>query len=100
MWLKCNQYYLMKANDFESIKCNANVRKYEEGLFITFSRFKSANLPFHIKALIVLYTTHELANLVVFYFHLKVCIMVLNKLLLKLGPAIGYLAVDHSLRNC
>ena len=29
--LKCNQYYLMKANDFESIKRNLNIRKDEEG---------------------------------------------------------------------
>ena len=29
--LKCNQYYLMKANDFESIKRNLSIRKDEEG---------------------------------------------------------------------
>ena len=31
---------------------------------------------------------------------LRDCIMVLNKLLLKLGPGIEYPAVDHLLRNC
>ena len=27
LWLKCNQYYLMEAKDFESIKRNLNIRK-------------------------------------------------------------------------
>ena len=54
LWLKCNQYYLMEAKDFESIKRNLNIRKDEEGLFRTFSRFNNANLPYDVKAPIVL----------------------------------------------
>ena len=74
LWLKCNQYYLMEAKDFESIKRNLNIRKDEAGLFRTFSRFNNANLPYDVKAPIVLCKSHELptANLTVFYFHSKV----------------------------
>ena len=53
-----------------------NIRKDEEGLFRTFSRFNNANLPYHVKVPIVLccimFYGHELANLIVFYFHSKV----------------------------
>ena len=72
LWLKCNQYYLMEAKDFDSIKRNLNIRKDEAGLFRTFSRFNNANLPYDVKAPIVLCKSHKLANLIVFYFHSKV----------------------------
>ena len=72
--LKSNQYYLIKANDFESIKRNLNILKDEESLFRTFSRFNNANLPYDVKAPIVLCKSHKLptANLIAFYFHSKV----------------------------
>ena len=52
LWLKCNQYYLMEAKDFESIKRNLNIRKDEAGLFRTFSRFNNASLPLMLKLLL------------------------------------------------
>ena len=72
LWLKCNQYYLMEAKHFESIKRNLNIRKDEAGLFRTFSRFNNAKIPYDVKAPIVLCNSHKLANLIVFYFHSKV----------------------------
>ena len=90
LWLKSNQYYLMEAKDFESIKRNLNIRKDEEGLFRTFGRFNNANLPYDVKAPIVLCKSHQLANLIVLCFHSKVMHNGVNKLILKLGLGIGY----------
>ena len=72
LWLKCNQYYLLKENDFQSLKRNLNIKIDENGLYRTFSRFKYANLPYDVKAPVVLCKSHKLAELIVFYSHTKV----------------------------
>ena len=71
LWILDNQSGLV-GEKFDDLKINLNLQKDEEGVIRSYSRLKNAKIPFDAKAPIFINKDHKLAEILVYYAHLKV----------------------------
>ena len=70
-WVKDNQIGL-NTEVYDDLKLNLNLKTDESGVVRSYSRLKNAKIPFDTKATIIVNQKHKLAELIVYYSHLKV----------------------------
>ena len=70
-WIKDNQSTL-DTSSYEEIKINLNLKQDQDGVIRSHGRLKNAKIAFNMKAPIFLNKKHKLAEIIVYYSHLKV----------------------------
>ena len=71
MWIIDNQSHLQGVK-YDELKISLNLQRDDEGLIRSYSRLKNANVPYDAKAPVFINKEHKLAEILVYYFHLKV----------------------------
>ena len=71
LWIKDNQSTLEEST-YDEIKINLNLNVDNEGVVRSYGRLKNSQIPFSAKAPIFLNKKHKLAEIIVYYVHLKV----------------------------
>ena len=70
MWIIDNQSGLTN-DDYQNLKVDLNLQADVGGVVCSYSRLKNANVPFDTKAPIFINRDHKLAELIVYYSHIK-----------------------------
>ena len=78
LWIVDNQGEL-KGDKFNDLKVSLNLQHDKNGLIRSYSRLKKAKIPYDAKAPIFINKNHKLAEILVYYAHLKVITEVLSR---------------------
>ena len=101
-WIIDNQSQLL-GETYVQLKISLNLRD-KDGLIRSYSRLKNANVPYDAKAPVFINKDHKLAEIIVWYFHLKVLHRGLKQTLTELRSFFwitrGRNFVKKFIRNC
>ena len=70
-WIKDNQRTLDEKK-LQELSNDLNLKRDDDGVIRSYSRLKNAKIPFNMKAPIFVNRDHRLAEILVYYYHLKV----------------------------
>ena len=71
LWIIDNQSQL-QGDKYSELKVSLNLQRDDDGLIRSYSRLKNANIPYDSKAPVFVNKEHKLAEILVYYFYLKV----------------------------